>query len=265
MNRSRQTVLVIDDDPTVRELVARHLSKEGFLIEQAATGDEGLELARKLRPEAITLDVLLPNMDGWGVLSALKADPELADIPVVVMTIVDDKNRGFALGASDYLTKPVDYKRLANLLRQYRPLNSVSEEAIARVLVIEDDAPTRDMFRRIFEKERWIVMEAENGRFGLEQMAACQPDLIVLDLMMPEMNGFQFITALRQNPEWRSLPIIVVTAMDLTPADHLHLNGYVEQILQKATCSRDQLLQEIRELVLTCIRHRQHTTREIAL
>ncbi|HEY9619727.1 MAG TPA: PAS domain-containing protein [Crinalium sp.] len=265
MNRSKQTVLVIDDDPTVRELVARQLSKEGFQIEQAATGDEGLELARQLRPDAITLDVLLPNMDGWSVLSALKADPELADIPVVVMTIVDDKNRGFALGASDYLTKPVDYKRLANLLRDYRPSHPSSQEAIAKVLVIEDDAPTRDMFRRIFEKERWIVMEAENGRFGLEQMTTCQPDLILLDLMMPEMNGFQFITALRQNPQWRSLPIIVVTAMDLTLADHLHLNGYVEQILQKETCSRDQLLQEIRELVLTCIRHRQHITRETVL
>jgi PAS domain S-box-containing protein len=251
------TVLVIDDDPTVRDLMARHLGKEGFDIKQAATGDEGLELARKLRPNAITLDVLLPNMDGWSVLSALKADPDLADIPVVVMTIVDDKNRGFALGASDYLTKPVDYKRLANLLRQYRPLQARGDGAIARVLVVEDDTPTRDMFRRILEREGWIVMEAENGQLGLEQLTAGQPDLILLDLMMPEMDGFQFIAALRQNPNWRSLPIIVVTAMDLTPADHFHLNGYVEQILQKGAYSRDQLLQEVRDLVLTCIRHRQ--------
>ncbi|MDX2213829.1 MAG: PAS domain S-box protein [Oculatellaceae cyanobacterium bins.114] len=257
------TVLVIDDDPSVRELVAHYLTKEGFYVETAGTGEEGLELARSLRPIAITLDVLIPNINGWAVLSALKADPELADIPVVVMTIVDDKDRGFALGASDYLTKPIDYKRLAKLLRNYRPeATDHRTDSIGQVLIVEDDDATRDMFRRILEKEGWIVLEAENGQIGLDQVASHHPDLILLDLMMPKMDGFEFISVLRQTPQWRSLPIIVVTAMDLTPADYLHLNGYVEQILQKGAYNRDDLLQEVRDLVLTCIRHQQTRLKE---
>ncbi|MBD2461411.1 PAS domain S-box protein [Oscillatoria sp. FACHB-1407] len=263
IDASQGTVLVIDDDPSVRELVAHYLAKEGFHVETANTGEDGLQLARNLRPIAITLDVLIPNMNGWTVLSALKADPELADIPVVVMTIVDDKDRGFALGASDYLTKPIDYKRLAKLLQNYRPVGVDDlTTTTGQVLIVEDDGATREMFQRILAKEGWIVLEAENGQIGLQQVAAHQPDLILLDLMMPEMDGFEFIRVLRQSPEWRSLPIIVVTAMDLTPADHLHLNGYVEQILQKGAYSRDDLLQEVRDLVLTCIRHQHSRLKE---
>ncbi len=256
------TVLVIDDDPAVRDLMQRYLMREGFHVETAADGEEGLQLARELRPDAITLDVLMPTMNGWSVLSAFKTDPELADIPVVVMTIVDDKNKGFALGAADYLTKPVDYRRLTTLLRQYRPATSNTLDRAGQVLLVEDDPTIRVMFRRMLEREGWAVAEAENGRVGLEQVAVATPDLILLDLMMPEMDGFQFIAALRHNPDWRSLPIVVVTALNLTPADHLHLNGYVEQILQKDAHSCDDLLREVHDLVLTCIRHRRAKTGE---
>jgi len=257
------TVLVIDDDLSVRELMAHYLTKEGFHVETASTGEEGLELARNLRPIAITLDVLIPNINGWAVLSALKADLELADIPVVLMTIVDDKDRGFALGASDYLTKPVDYKRLAKLLQNYRPAaTDALSDSTGQVLIVEDDDATRDMFRRILEKEGWLVLEAENGQIGLNQVETHHPDLILLDLMMPKMDGFEFINVLRQTPQWRSLPIIVVTAMDLTPADYLRINGYVEQILQKGAYNRDDLMQEVRDLVLTCIRHQPSRLKE---
>jgi PAS domain S-box-containing protein len=252
------TVLIIDDDATVRDLMTRYLSREGFCVETAATGDEGLRLARQLRPDAITLDVLLPNINGWQVLSVLKADPELADVPIVVMSIVDDKNTGFRLGATDYLTKPIDYKRLTRLLNHYRPpatpsLTATTIAPIGRVLLAEDDPATRDLFRRTLEKEGWAVTEAANGRQALETLVEHLPDLILLDLMMPEMDGFQFITALRQHPEWQSLPIIVVTAMDLTPTDRLRLNGHVEQVLQKGSYNRDQLLQEVRDLVLSWV------------
>lgn len=251
---SAATILVIDDDLSVRELLVRYLSREGFRVETAATGAEGVQRAKELRPDAITLDVMMPSMDGWAVLSALKADPETADIPVVVLTIVDNKKLGFALGATDYLTKPVDYKRLANLLTQYRPRSQVGQpDQVGQVLIVEDDVVTREMFRRILEKEGWAIAEAENGRSGLEQINDCQPDLILLDLMMPQMDGFQFIAELRRKPEWRSLPIVVITAMDLTPADRLRLNGYVEQILQKTAYSCDQLLQEVKDLVLACL------------
>jgi PAS domain S-box-containing protein len=249
-------LLVIDDDPAVRLLMTRYLVKEGFQVETAATAEEGLQLARDLRPDAITLDVLLPGANGWTVLSTLKADPDLADTPVIVMTIVDDKNLGFALGAADYLTKPIDYRRLTHLLHSYRPQQMPITAEPGRVLIVEDDLDTRDMFRHILQKEGWTVTEAANGRLALEQLTDTVPDLILLDLMMPEMDGFQFVSAMRQQPEWRSVPILVVTAMDLTAGDRLALNGYVEQVLQKGTYSRDELLREVRDLVVTCIRHR---------
>jgi PAS domain S-box-containing protein len=256
--RQSPTVLVIDDDATVRDLMGRYLAREGFHIETATSGDQGLQLAKQLRPDAITLDVLLPQINGWQILSALKADPEVSDIPVIVMSIIDDKNTGFRLGATDYLTKPVDYRRLTRLLEQYRPRAMESEsisELIGQVLVAEDDLTTREMFRRMLEKEGWNVIEAGNGREALENLAIQTPDLILLDLMMPEMDGFQFIAALQQHPDWRSLPIIVVTAMDLAPGDRLRLNGQVEQIMQKGSYHRDDLLREVRDLVLSWVQH----------
>jgi PAS domain S-box-containing protein len=248
------TILVIDDDARVRDLMVRYLTKEGFRVETAASGEEGLHLARSLRPDAITLDVMMPKMDGWSVLSALKADPELADTPVVVLTIVDNKNLGFALGASDYVTKPVDYRRLATLLQKYRPRSD--GEPTGRVLIVEDDLVTREMFYRILAREGWNVAEAENGRAALAKVSERKPDLILLDLMMPEMDGFQFIHELRRRSDCREIPIIVITAIDLTPADQLRLNGYVEQILQKGSYNRDELLRQVRDLVTTCIQQR---------
>jgi PAS domain S-box-containing protein len=255
------TILVIDDDATVRDLMVRYLSKEGFQIETAKNGLEGLQRARELQPDAITLDVMMPGMDGWAVLSALKADSELADIPVVVLTIVDNKNLGFALGASDYLMKPIDYKRLAALLNKYRPEESTSP-TMGQILVVDDDLDARTILQRSLEKAGWGVATAENGQRAIAQVAQQPPDLILLDLMMPEMDGFQFIQELRKDSHWRQIPVIVITAKDLTPNDHLSLNGYVEQILQKGAYRCDDLLEEVRDLVLSCIRYRHLKTTE---
>ncbi|KAM3098616.1 response regulator [Phormidesmis sp. 146-12] len=237
------TVLVIDDDVATQELMVRALTKEGFRVETASTGEEGVRRSIELRPDAITLDVLMPKMDGWAVLSALKANPDVADIPVVVLTIVDDKNLGFALGASDYLTKPIDYKRLLAILSKYRP----ADPHTGQVLIVEDDLATRELFQRTLAKAGWTGIVAPNGKVALTCLSQQKPDLILLDLMMPEMNGFEFITKLRQVAEWRSIPVIVVTAMTLTPADRAQLSGDVEQILQKGAYTRDDLLQEVRE------------------
>ncbi len=243
------TVLVIDDDPTVHDLLQRFLSKEGFRMVTARGGEEGLRLAKELRPTVITLDVLMPGLDGWAVLTALKADAATADIPVIVLTILDEKHMGYALGAVDYVTKPVEWERLAAVLQKYR-----CEDPPCPVLIVEDHAETRELLRRFLDKEGWTVAEAANGREALERVAAHPPELIVLDLMMPEMDGFAFIEALRHNAAWRSIPIVVVTAKDLTADERRRLNGTVEQILQKGAYSREELLREIHHLVAACIR-----------
>jgi signal transduction histidine kinase/CheY-like chemotaxis protein len=243
------TVLVIDDEATVRDLMQRFLIKEGFRVVTAAGGEEGLRWARELRPDAITLDVMMPGMDGWAVLSALKADPDVADIPVIMLTIVDDKNLGYALGASDYLTKPIDRERLVTVLKQHRRDRPV--------LVVDDDAEVRQLLRRMLEAEGYAVVEAENGRVALERLGGESPSLILLDLMMPEMDGFEFVAELRRHEGWRAIPIVVITARDLSRDDRERLNGYVEKILQKGTYDRDHLLAEVRELVASSVARRR--------
>ena len=251
-------MLVIDDDPMVHDLMQRFLRKEGLRIVTAAGGEEGLRLAKALRPAAITLDVMMPGMDGWAVLTALKADPEVADIPVIMLTMLDNKNLGYALGATDYLTKPIDWDRLAGILQKHQCLHPP-----CTVLVVEDDADTRNLLRRLLNRAGWMVLEAENGRVALQQVAERQPELILLDLMMPEMDGFAFLEALRQQNAWRSIPVVVLTAKDLTPNDRQRLNGYVEQILQKGVYSHQELLQEIQHLMAACIRSGRPGTQEV--
>jgi signal transduction histidine kinase/DNA-binding response OmpR family regulator len=238
------TVLVIDDDRNACELMARALAKEGFNVVSATSGDEGLRMARNSRPHAITLDVLMPGMDGWAVLRELKADPELANIPVIMITMSDDRSIGYALGAADYLTKPIDRERLAALLRRYRTVDRPCS-----VLVVEDEVDSRDMMRRTLEDDGWNVCEAENGRIGLEKVEDCAPDLILLDLLMPEMDGFEFISELRENESWRRIPVVVLTAKEMTAEDHARLEGQVRRIFQKASFSRQELVSEIRTAI----------------
>ncbi|MEP7284396.1 MAG: response regulator [Chloroflexota bacterium] len=241
-------VLVIDDEPAVRELMLRFLTKEGYRVETAAGGDEGLRRARELHPDIITLDVMMPNMDGWAVLSALKADTALAPIPVVMLTIVSDKNLGYALGASDYLTKPVDRDQLMSILRKHQ-----CETISCEILVVEDDLATREMISRTLQKEGWDVDQAENGRVALEHIAKKLPGLILLDLMMPEMDGFEFVAELRKNEAWRKIPVVVITAMDLNQAERQRLSGLVEGILEKGAYSQEDLFTEVRTLVAACL------------
>ena len=243
------TVLVIDDEAAVRDLMKRFLGKEGFRVVTAAGGEEGLRRARELRPDAITLDVMMPGIDGWAVLSALKADRDVADIPVIMLTIVDDKNLGYALGAADYLTKPIDRERLVTVLKQHRRDRPV--------LVVDDDAGLRQLLRRILEPEGYTVVEAENGRVALERLRDVSPSVILLDLMMPEMDGFEFVAELRRREGSRAIPIIVITSRDLSADDRERLNGYVQKILQKGTHGRDQLLAEVRELVAASVARRK--------
>jgi signal transduction histidine kinase/DNA-binding response OmpR family regulator/HAMP domain-containing protein len=252
------TVLVIDDDLTVHDLLSRFFNKEGLRMVAAKSGEEGIRLARELRPAVITLDVLMPGMDGWAVLTALKADPDLSDISVIVLSIVDEKQIGYALGAADYLTKPVDWERLAAVLQRYQ-----SPRSPCPVLIVEDDASLRALLRRRLEKDGWTVIEAANGRVALEFMAEKRPDVVLLDLMMPEMDGFQFLDEVRKRAEWRSIPVIAITAKELTEDDRQRLNGGVKKILQKGAYSREELLSEVRDLVAASFQSRRAEAKEI--
>jgi len=243
-----RTVLVIDDDPTVRDLMERFLTKEGFSVVLAEGAVEGLCRARQVRPAAITLDVMMSDLDGWTVLAALKGDPELADIPVILVTIVDEKNKGYALGAADYLVKPIDRDRLARVLRKL-----CGDRPSRDVLIVEDDDTTREVLRGALARDGWSVAQAENGRVGLTRLAEKIPNVILLDLMMPEMDGFEFVAELRRTPEWRHIPVLVVTARDLSDEDRRRLYGGVQQIIQKGAYDRDQLLFEVGQVLAATV------------
>jgi CheY-like chemotaxis protein len=238
------TVLAIDDDPEARALLRRVLTKERFFVVEAADGPEGIRLARELRPDCITLDVMMPGMDGWAALSELKADPDLAEIPVVMLSILDERNLGFSLGASDYLTKPVDRDRLRDVLQRFAGTSDGN-----RVLIVEDDPGTRESLRRVIEREGWSSTEAENGRAALEKIEISPPALILLDLMMPEMDGFEFLDKLRDRPDATEIPVVVLTAMELTEQDRARLNGNVARVLSKGGGSAAELSHELRRLV----------------
>jgi CheY-like chemotaxis protein len=244
-------VLVVDDDATVRELMERFLVKEGFSVVTAAGGLEALARARELGPAAVTLDIMMPDLDGWTVLAALKGDPALADIPVVVVTILDEKRRGFALGAAEYMVKPIDRDRLLDLLR------TICGRPAGRVLLIEDDEATRAVIHQILTRDGWTIDEADNGRIALERLATAVPDVIVLDLMMPEMDGFEFLAELRSRPDGRDVPVLVVTAKDLTEDDRRRLNGGVERVILKRGYGPDELLSELRHALTTSVERRR--------
>lgn len=236
---TRPLVLAIDDDPAVRDLMQRVLGREGFRIETAATGQEGLELARTLKPSIITLDIMMPGMDGWSVLTTLKSDPAMADIPVIFMSMVDERQIGFSLGAVDYLVKPIDWRVLSQLLNKYC-------RAPGDVLIVEDDPDVREMLQRTLTKAGWRAGTAENGRVALDRLASTIPSLILLDLLMPEMDGFEFISALRHHPECKDVPILVITSKELTDEDRRKLTGQVAKVIQKGVLGLEELLNEVR-------------------
>jgi CheY-like chemotaxis protein len=207
-------------------------------------GRDGLRVAKAARPDLITLDVIMPDLDGWSVLKALKDDRELRAIPVVLVTIMGDRDLGFALGAADFLTKPFDRELLIQAVNRHR-----GGAQRAQVLVVDDDARSRDMLRRTLQREGWTVAEAVDGREALSQLQRSRPALVLLDLMMPEMDGFEVLERMRREEAWRDIPVIVVTAKDLSREEIDRLNGHVIKVLQKGTYRRRDLLEDVRAML----------------
>ena len=234
-------VLVIDDDPGMLELMGRLLNREGYRVVTAATGEEGLDIVKHLRPQAVILDVLMPRTDGWSVLSSLKADDQTRAIPVIVLTMLDDSEMAFALGAADFMTKPVDRQQLAASLRR---CGLVPQEGT--VLVVDDDAESRALTRRALADGSWQIMEANDGWQAFEVMQQRPPDLILLDWLMPGMGGLEFLTRLRAGEQNRvPTPVIVVTSQELADDEQFELDRYRALRISKSALTRGALQAQI--------------------
>ena len=239
-----RVVLVIDDDPTALDLLGRTLQGAGVRVVTASSGAEALRLARSIHPVAITLDVTMPDMDGWDVLRELKADSTTRDIPVIMVTMTDDRGLGYALGATEFLTKPVQRDQLVQLLDRHAKPGSAR-----RALVVDDIAENRELLCRALVDEGWEVNEAENGKLALEQVSQQEPSLILLDLLMPVMNGFDFVVEMRKRDASRFIPIVVVTAKQVTGEERRRLNGGIVGLIEKGGLDQGALLAQIRAQV----------------
>jgi len=245
------TVLVIDDDAITQELLVRYISKLGYQVVVANSGIKGLELAQQIQPDVITLDVMMPGMDGWSVLTELKKHPQLQHIPVIMLSMVADQELGYSLGSADYLLKPIEQAQVLKVLQKYCPMKQDNYV----IMIVEDDPMTRDLNREMLQRHGWQVILANNGKIALALAEKQPPDLILLDLMMPEMDGFEFITRLRRHQTLKTIPVIVLTAKDMTQADRTYLTDSVNAIFQKGSYDRDDLSTQLQELLM--LTHRQ--------
>ena len=239
------SVLLIDDDPALLDSLSRLLARDGYQVWCAHDGQEGLTLARRHRPGVIVLDVVLPVLDGWDVLTALKADPDLSAVPVVMLTVVDEPEKGFTLGAVDYLGKPLNRDRLRRVLARH-----MLPGPPAPVLVVEDDRVTREALVRSLAAEGLETLTAGDGREALERLEQRRPGMILLDLMMPVMDGFQFLVAKKANPAWADIPLVVLTSRELSAEDRARLLAAgVARTIQKGDYQGVELHEEVRKLV----------------
>lgn len=243
---SAPLVLVVEDDVHIANVLRTYLETDGYRVEMAADGRAALQLASSLRPFAITLDISLPKLDGWSVLSALKRDPATCNIPVVIVSIVDNREFGLVLGATEYLVKPIDPDRLRSALQS---LNGIPRQDSRTILVVDDDPALRDVLSSLLEEDGWHVQTAGDGEAALALVQREPPSALVLDLMMPRLDGFEVLRTLRAQPTTRDLPVIVVTAKDLTDEDRARLARNAQRVLVKQAMPLGELRQEIHSLL----------------
>ncbi len=237
-------VLVVDDDPASAHIIGSHLAREGYRLLYAADGREALDLARQERPDIVTLDIMMPQLDGWETLSAFKNDPALADIPVVIVSVSNEKALGFSLGAAAMMTKPIDRNALSEVVRRL-----AGPGGEGTVLVVEDDAPTRELMARAVERLGLSVAMTMHGREALDWLAAHEaaPSAILLDLQMPEMDGFEFLARMRSEPRWADIPVVVVTAKELTLEERRILEAGTQRVIAKGKAAYLELAEALRQ------------------
>jgi signal transduction histidine kinase/CheY-like chemotaxis protein len=244
-DKAGMTALLIEDDEASIHLLSLFLAEAGFEVAIARNGEEGLELARRLRPAGIVLDILLPRLDGWQFLAQAKAEPELAGVPVVIVSMVDERGKGLALGAADYLVKPVGRRDLLDALARVLPL-----PAPGKVLAIDDDPIALELIAAVLEPTGCAVLTARNGADGVAIAQAEVPDVVLLDLVMPEVDGFMVVERLKDDPTTAGIPIVVLTSKTLTPADEESLRGRIAHVAQKAEFDRTELRELVRRFTL---------------
>lgn len=235
-------ILVIDDDEAVRSMMRRSLISEGYQVVTATDGEEGLKLAKEKKPSAITLDIVMPILDGWEVLSRLKSDPETESIPVIMVSVMADRSESLALGVEDCLVKPVDLGRLSRVVR--RVTDRVEER---QLLVVDDDQPSREALRRLLVEEGWVPVEAGSGKEALERLKEKRPAAIILDLLMPGMDGYEFLLEVARHPEWSQIPVLVLTAARPSSQETEFLQRRVEGVIEKSESSASQVIRQLRD------------------
>jgi CheY-like chemotaxis protein/anti-sigma regulatory factor (Ser/Thr protein kinase) len=239
-------VLVVEDDPRGAALLRIYLAEAGYTVDVARDGAEGLEKARRLTPGAVVLDILLPKLDGWAFLTQVKADPVTREVPIIIVSIIDQKGKGFALGAADYLIKPVQKDDLLRTLRAFSLATKV-QTAPVQILVIDDDPKAVELLAAVLEPEGFRVLRAYGGEAGIEVARAEQPDLIILDLLMPEVNGFEVLDRLAQSSVTRRLPVILFTLKQLTAEEQQRVQGRIASLAQKEAFNPKEFVELVKE------------------
>ena len=239
-------ILVIEDDPKAADLLRIYLTEAGYTVDIARDGSEGLAKIKQCAPDAVILDVLLPQVDGWAFLTHVKADPATRGVPVIITSIIDQKGKGFALGAADYLVKPIQRGELLKTLGTFNLLSKVQTVPV-KILVIDDDPKAVELVATALEPEGFRVLRAFDGETGVALAETERPDLIILDLLMPGMNGFEVLDHLAQSPLTRQLPIIICTVKQLTAEDKQRLHGKIAQLAQKAALSQKDVAAMVKD------------------
>ncbi len=239
----KKTVLAIDDNPEAIDIIRKYLG-EDYKVIGFFSGEGAVEKAKEIKPMAITLDIMMPKKDGWQVLRELKEDPETQDIPVIILSIVDNKRLGFSLGAAEYIVKPVEKQVL---LRKLRNLEKTT--TIKKVLVVDDEQDTVELIGNVLRETGYQIEVAYNSKDAIKTIKDFVPDLIVLNLTMPEVSGFDVIEYLKTEEGVKDIPLIVITRKDLTEKDIDELDGRIQGILNKGVLAKEDLLKEIKDTI----------------